>query len=104
MSLEGLMRPVIPGVLVLFVLAGCPMSAPGSPMLRSRVAATEITGHAYDVPQALEALLDKQTPANKFTLEIAEFETADADLSNQIFPDYRSAIAFAEEKGHRNFL
>lgn len=104
------MRRWVPGMAVIAVLAGCPfpgmswLQTQGSPTLEKRFEATEIRGMDHRIQQSLNYLLAGQAPDMAFKLDVVEFEDKEKELINRVFPDYRSAIAYAESKGHYNFL
>lgn len=100
------------GIAVASVLVGCvganglgPPDA-GSASLKVMPAdpAVTIVGRAGGADHALDTLLAGQADGRRFTLEIEDFDTAEAELTNRVFPDYRSAIAYAEKRQHNAFL
>lgn len=97
------MRRVGMGLAVAMAL-GCDPPTVISPSIMQRQDAKAITALDAAIPQRIERLLEGETGQGPFELDLVEFETADEAVSHRLFPDYRSAIAYAEKQGVTNFL
>lgn len=90
--------------LLAVTLLGCDLSALVSPAIMPRQDTNAVTGIDWDSASRVESLLKGTTGAGAYQVDLVDFEPSDAAISHRLFPDYLSAIAFAEKQGVTNFL
>lgn len=106
------MRKAITGLVVGQLLVGCTaleglfpsLADAGTPQLLKAAADPIITGRDYAIEPSLQNLLAGDTDSRRWQLDVDVPEDKEADIANRVFPDYRSAIAFAEKAGTYGFL